>query len=197
MAIVGCSGCGKSTLIKLLLGHYRPDQGHLFVAGEAAVVPQEPSLFDASVAVNIGYGNHADREAIEAAAQAADASEFITALPKGFDTRVGAKGVQLSGGQRQRLCVARALARGAPILVLDEPTAALDWSSAQIVCDTLASIIRRPEDGRAVVLVSHQLSLMKFVTTVAIMEGGRIVERAPHQQLLQESSRYRQLFGLE
>ena len=204
VGLVGASGCGKSTLVALLLGHYQPQSGFVGLGGEAALVPQEPSLFDDTIASNIAYGRQVSQHEIEVAARAANAHDFVAALPEGYKTRVGSKGVKLSGSQRQRLCIARALVKEASVLVLDEPTASLDWASAQIVCETIRNILEtRPDpDGtgqprRSVLLISHQLALMKHLTRVAIVEGGQIVEQGPHKELLETSKRYRVLFGLE
>ncbi|MBI4882458.1 MAG: ABC transporter ATP-binding protein, partial [Actinobacteria bacterium] len=203
VALVGPSGSGKSTIARLLLGWYQPSAGVIRVngreigAGDVGLVrdavsylPQEPWLFDGSVADNIAYGRpEASRAEICAAAQAADAHEFICELPAGYDSSVGRRGRLLSGGQRQRVALARAFLRNSPILVLDEPLTALDPLSA----DRIVPALRRLMVGRATLVISHHLELAEHSDLVLVLQQGRIVESGTHDWLLTHGDIYRQL----
>jgi subfamily B ATP-binding cassette protein MsbA len=196
LGIAGESGSGKSTLINLLFRFYDPQEGRILIDGQdireistadlrahMALVSQEVVLFDQSVAENIASGKPgATGEEIEAAAKAAFAHEFIMQLPNGYDTRVGDRGVLLSGGQRQRIAIARAFVRQAPILALDEATAALDaQSEAQVqkAIDHLA-------EHRTVISVAHRLSTLSKMDKIIVFRDGRIVEEGTFSQLLLE-----------
>ncbi len=203
VALVGPSGSGKSTIARLLLGWYVPTSGSISVDGldtrlldpaslrEAiSYLPQEPVLFDGTVAENIAYGRpDAPQEAIETAARAADAHEFVTALPDGYDTRVGSKGRLLSGGQRQRVALARAFLRDSPLLVLDEPLTALDPLSAERVVTPLQRLMA----GRTTLVISHHLELAEQVDEIVVLDGGRIVERGSHHQLATAGGLYQRM----
>jgi ABC-type multidrug transport system fused ATPase/permease subunit len=200
LALVGASGAGKSTLAKLLLRFHDPDAGIVALDGldvrdlaladlrrNVAVLLQETLVFDGSVRENIAFGRpDATAAEIVAAARAADAHEFISRLPGGYDARVGQRGRRLSGGQRQRLAIARALIREAPVLVLDEPTTGLDAEAAARVMEPL----RRLMEGRATLIVSHDLLLARDADEVVVLDGGRVAERGTHVQLLARDGRY-------
>lgn len=200
VAIVGPSGSGKTTLVNLLLRFYDPIKGTVRVDGhdlrqvtqaslraQIGVMPQETVLFDATVRENIRVGSleATDRE-IEAAAQAAEIHDVITALPKGYDTAVGERGVRLSAGQRQRIALARAIVRDPRVLILDEPTAALDAEAEAAIARTLERLAR----SRTVVWVTHRLVPVVKADHIAVLEHGRLVEEGTHEHLLQLRGRY-------
>jgi len=207
IALVGPSGVGKSTLLSLLLRFYDPQKGRVLVDGQdvrefqyrslrrqISIVPQEPVLFSTTVAENIAYGRpDAPREAIVEAAKQAEAHEFITAMPQGYDTPIGERGVLLSGGQRQRLALARAFLKNAPILILDEPTAALDSETEAAVLRALERLRRE----RTVFVVAHRLSTVREATLLLVMHDGRIVERGTHAALLAQGGHYTRVCELQ
>ena len=205
LAIVGGSGGGKSTLIKVMEAFYRPQSGELRyfgVVGEKlspadiralfAYVPQECTLFDGTIGENIALGRPgATQEEVESAAKEAGIHSFIQNLPQGYATPVGEAGGQLSGGQRQRVAIARALLKGAPILLLDEATAALDSQTEREIQQCLDQV----SAGRTTVTVAHRLSTIENAHRVLVMEEGRVVEEgAFHQLLEQPSGRFRALY---
>ncbi|MBA2617740.1 MAG: ABC transporter ATP-binding protein [Rubrobacter sp.] len=206
LALVGPSGAGKSTAAKLMLRFYDPDSGSIRLDGHdlrdltlrslrenVAVLLQETLVFDGTVRENIAYGKPgATEEEIEAAARAADAHDFIAALPEGYDTLVGQKGRLLSGGQRQRLAIARAMVRDAPVLGLDEPTTGLDAESGEKVMRPL----RRLMSGRATVVISHNLMTVREASEIVVLEGGRVAERGSHADLLDRDGAYARLYRL-
>ena len=156
-----------------------------------AVVLQETLLIDGTVLDNIVFGRpSATRAEVERAARDADAHAFITALPDGYDTRVGERGRRLSGGQAQRVAIARALLRDAPVLLLDEPTTGLDVLSAQRVTEPL----RRLMAGRTTIVISHSLATVRDATMILVMDGGEVVERGTHDRLLDRGGRYAELW---
>ncbi|KAG2580798.1 hypothetical protein PVAP13_6NG364900 [Panicum virgatum] len=194
LALVGPSGCGKSSVLALVQRLYEPSSGRVLLDGKdvrkynlralrraMAVVPQEPFLFAASIHDNIAYGREGATEAevLEAAAQA-NAHKFISALPEGYRTQVGERGVQLSGGQRQRIAVARALVKQAPILLLDEATSALDAESERCVQEAL----ERAGAGRTTIVVAHRLATVRNALTIAVIDDGKVVEQGSHSHLL-------------
>ncbi|PKM03473.1 MAG: lipid A export permease/ATP-binding protein MsbA, partial [Gammaproteobacteria bacterium HGW-Gammaproteobacteria-5] len=194
-AIVGRSGSGKSTLVRLIPRFYEPDSGEIELDGIAlrdlhladlrrqiALVSQRVMLFDDSVAANIAYGEQAGADAaeIKRAAQAANALEFIERLPQGLQSRIGENGALLSGGQRQRLAIARAFLKNAPILILDEATAALDSESEQLVQDALNHLI----PDRTTLVIAHRLATIEHADQVLVLDEGRLVEVGNHAQLL-------------
>ena len=203
-AIVGRSGSGKTTLARLLPRFYEPSAGRITLDGvplgdwslaalrrQIALVGQKVMLFDDSVAANIAYGATPDASAaaIRAAADAANASEFIDRLPEGMATRIGENGNRLSGGQRQRIAIARAVLKDAPVLVLDEATAALDNESERLVQAALERLV----PNHTTFVIAHRLSTIERADQVLVMEGGRIVEAGLHADLLARGGVYAQL----
>jgi ABC-type multidrug transport system fused ATPase/permease subunit len=206
-ALVGPSGGGKSTIFNLLLHLYDVQDGEITIDGQniarvsskslreqIAYVGQDIFLFRGSIRKNIAFGRtEASEEEIVAAAQAAHAHEFITQFPAGYDTQVGEHGLQLSGGQRQRIAVARALIRGAPIILLDEPTASLDGESERHV----QAAIRRLSEGRTTLVIAHRLYTVMHANTIFVIENGAIVESGRHEALLHQGARYAHFFRLQ
>ncbi len=207
VALVGGTGAGKSTLLKLLLRFIDPGHGRILLDGMdiAALDPaalrrtigyvaQEPFLTDGSVAENIAYGEHTpDPARVEAAARAAEAHEFIAALPRGYASAVGERGANLSGGQRQRIALARALYRDPAILVLDEATSAVDNETEAAIQRSLARISHQ----RTTVIVAHRLSTVRQADAIHVLEQGRIIEGGTHDQLLERNGAYAALWRLQ
>jgi ATP-binding cassette subfamily B protein/subfamily B ATP-binding cassette protein MsbA len=207
VALVGPSGVGKSTLLSLLLRFYDPQKGRVLLDGhdirefqyrslrrQISIVPQEPVLFSTAVRDNIAYGRpEATLDEIVEAARAAEADEFIRAMPLGYDTPIGERGVTLSGGQRQRLALARAFLKNSPILILDEPTAALD---AETEAAVLRSLERLRKD-RAVFVVAHRLSTVRQADLLLVMQDGQIVERGRHDELVARGGHYARVCELQ
>jgi ABC-type multidrug transport system fused ATPase/permease subunit len=203
-ALVGSSGSGKSTLIGLVLAFHRPEQGKVLVDGhdlatvpladyrtQLGVVLQDNFLFDGTVAENIAFAKpHATRQEIEAVARIAHCDEFIEQFDDKYDTVVGERGVKLSGGQRQRISIARAILADPRILVLDEATSSLDSESEAKIQDGLRALRR----GRTTFVIAHRLSTIRSADQILVLEGGQIVERGTHEQLLEANGRYRQLY---
>ncbi|NVJ25944.1 ABC transporter ATP-binding protein [Myxococcus sp. AM011] len=206
-ALVGGSGGGKSTVTTLLLRFERPQSGRLLLDGvdmdrytaaslreQLALVTQEPLLFQGSVLENLRYARpEATREDVEAAARVANADGFIRALPQGYDTRIGERGVTLSGGQRQRLCIARAVLARAKVLILDEATSSLDPESEREVQTALAAVL----PGRTALVIAHRLSTVVNADVLHVMEAGRAVESGSHAELLQKGGRYAALWRMQ
>ncbi|HEV8473213.1 MAG TPA: ABC transporter ATP-binding protein [Methylomirabilota bacterium] len=207
LAVVGPSGAGKSTLASLLVRFYDPTAGRITLDGrdlrsitlaslrdQVALVLQEPLLFGASVRENIAYGRADASEAdILAAARAAGAHDFITALPAGYKTPIGERGVSLSGGQRQRLAIARAFVKDAPMLILDEPTSALDAESEA----ALLAALERLMQGRTTLIIAHRLSTLRNAARIAVLRDGALVAVGTHEALLAESDLYSRLWRLQ
>lgn len=207
IAFVGGTGSGKSTLLKLLLRFLSPDKGRILFDGQdiadinstvlrkqLGYVAQDPFLTDGSIADNIAYGEHnADRKAVETAADAAEASEFISTLPNGFDNEVGERGTQLSGGQRQRIALARALYRNPAVLILDEATSAVDNETEAAIQRSLARVSK----NRTTIIVAHRLSTVRNADMIFVIEKGRLVEQGRHQELLASDGVYASLWKLQ
>jgi subfamily B ATP-binding cassette protein MsbA len=208
IAIVGASGAGKSTLVDLLPRFYEPSRGSITMDGRdlreitlpslrslMGIVSQETVLFNDTVKANIAYGSldRFDADAIEAAARAANAHAFISALPAGYDTVLGERGTRLSGGERQRIAIARALLRDPPILILDEATSALDTESERLVQEAIDRLL----EGRTVFVIAHRLSTVQHATRILVLDRGRIVERGRHEELLAAAGVYRRLYMLQ
>lgn len=204
IALVGATGAGKSTLVSLIPRFFDPQAGQITFDGidlrqlkvaelrrQVSIVLQEPFLMPLSVAENIAYGRPgASRESIIAAAVAAQADEFIRRLPAGYDTLVGECGATLSGGERQRLSIARALLKDAPVLILDEPTAALDTRTEA----SLIEAFQRLMQGRTTFVIAHRLSTIRHADRIAVLEQGRLVELGSHADLLERDGLYRELY---
>src|SRR5437870_2440859 len=203
-ALVGSSGAGKSTLISLVLTFSRPRAGRILVDGrdldhvrladyrrQLGVVLQDNFLFDGTIAENIAFARpHATREEIEEAARIAHCDEFVRRFEHGYDTVVGERGVKLSGGERQRVSIARAILADPRILILDEATSSLDSESEAAIQDGLRTLRR----GRTTFVIAHRLSTIRSADQILVMEGGEIVERGTHSELLAKHGRYRQLY---
>jgi subfamily B ATP-binding cassette protein MsbA len=207
VALVGPSGAGKSTLADLLPRFHDVTEGRITLDGAdlrelrlaelrglLGIVTQETILFHDTVRANIAYGvPDAPRERVEAAARAANAHDFIASLPEGYDTVLGEKGTRLSGGQRQRIAIARALFRNPPVLILDEATSALDTESERLVQQAIDEVMA----GRTVLVIAHRLSTVRRADQIVVLEGGRIVQRGTHDDLLARGGTYRRLYEMQ
>lgn len=207
IALVGPSGAGKTTLVDLVARFYDPTAGRITVDGidlrefsarslraRFGIVAQETVLFHDTVRANIAYGRpDAPLDAIERAAEAANALEFIKRLPEGFDTVLGERATRLSGGQRQRLAIARAILRDPPILILDEATSSLDSESERLVQEAIERLLA----GRTVFVIAHRLSTIRHADRILVLDRGRIVQQGRHDELLAEDGLYARLYRLQ
>ncbi|MFZ2500995.1 MAG: ABC transporter ATP-binding protein [Minisyncoccia bacterium] len=208
VGLIGPSGAGKSTVTKLLLRLYDPEAGAVCIDGQdvrnvtqeslrkmISFVPQDPSLFHRTLLDNIRYGKQdASEEEVIEAAKKAHCHEFISALPEGYDTHVGERGIKLSGGERQRVAIARAILKNAPILVLDEATSSLDSESEALIQDALAKLM----EGKTVIAIAHRLSTIMKMDRIIVMENGNVALTGTHDELLaQESNLYKKLWEIQ
>ncbi len=206
-AFVGPSGTGKSTVVNLLLRFYDPTSGSITIDGvdirqattsslreQMAIVSQEVILFNDTVAANIAYGRP-DTPLLEIveAARAGNAHNFISALPQGYDTPVGERGIKLSGGERQRIAIARAILKDPALLILDEATSALDTEAERLV----QNAINRLMAGRTVLVIAHRLSTIINADTIIVLENGRVVQKGKHAELLQQGGLYKKLYDMQ
>ncbi|HQH25927.1 MAG TPA: ATP-binding cassette domain-containing protein, partial [Oligoflexia bacterium] len=207
LALVGMSGGGKSTLVNLLPRLYDPQEGQILVDGvdirlvtlnslrkSIAIVSQHTFLFNDSIWRNIAYGReNASMQDVEAAARAANAHNFITGLPHGYDTVIGEQGLKLSGGERARIAIARALLRDAPILILDEATASLDSESEGLVQEAIDRLMQ----GRTVLVIAHRLATVRRANRIMVLVRGEMVEAGTHEELLARGGEYAKLYRLQ
>ena len=207
VAFVGPSGAGKTTIIQLILRFYDPASGRITLDGvdlrdvsraafrrSVALVPQDPVIFAASARENIRFGRPDATDAeIDAAAEAAAAHGFISALPDGYDSYLGERGVMLSGGQKQRIAIARAILRDAPVLLLDEATSALDAESERAV----QAAVDRLSADRTTLIVAHRLATVKKADRIVVLEAGRIVDMGTHDELVTKGGLYARLARLQ
>jgi ABC-type transport system involved in Fe-S cluster assembly fused permease/ATPase subunit len=207
VAVVGPSGSGKSTLARLLFRFYDVQQGHVRIGGQdirsvtqasvrqaIGIVPQDTVLFNDTIAYNIGYGRPGATEAqIESAARAAHIHDFIVAMPRGYQTMVGERGLKLSGGEKQRVAIARTLLKDPPILIFDEATSALDSANERAIQAELQSVAR----NKTTLVIAHRLSTVVDAHEILVMDAGRIVERGTHAALLAQAGRYASMWALQ
>lgn len=208
IAIVGPSGSGKSTMAALTLQFYHPQSGTILfdqlpsdaysltdIRNQVAIVPQDVMLFGGTILENIAYGKlSASKEEIIRAAQRANAHQFVTSFPEGYDTVVGERGVKLSGGQRQRIAIARALLKNPSILILDEATSSLDSESERLVQEALEELMK----NRTSIIIAHRLSTIREADKIIVLEKGTVVESGNHEELLgNENGLYRYLSQLQ
>jgi subfamily B ATP-binding cassette protein MsbA len=207
LAVVGSSGAGKSTLVHLIPRFFDVTSGRILIDGhdirdvtlaslrvQVGIVTQETVLFNDTVRNNIAYGQpQVPQREVEAAARAALAHDFIVALPAGYDTVIGERGVRLSGGERQRLAIARALLKNAPVLILDEATSALDSESEALVQSALHNLM----SGRTVFVIAHRLSTVRRADRIVVIENGTIADIGRHEELMTKLGTYRRLYELQ
>jgi subfamily B ATP-binding cassette protein MsbA len=207
LAIVGSSGAGKSTLVHLIPRFFDLTSGRLQIDGhdvrdvtlaslrsQIGIVTQETVLFNDTVRNNIAYGQpHVSQKAVESAARAALAHDFITEMPNGYETIIGERGLRLSGGERQRIAIARAILKNAPILILDEATSALDSESESLVQSALQNLVV----GRTVFVIAHRLSTVRRADRIVVLENGTITDVGAHEDLMKKLGTYRRLYDLQ
>jgi ABC-type multidrug transport system fused ATPase/permease subunit len=207
VAIVGPTGAGKTTLASLLIRFYDPASGRVALDGHdlrdlavqtlrqnIALVLQEPILFSGPILDNIAYGRPgASVEEVVAAAKAANAHDFIMALPHGYASEVGERGVRLSGGERQRLCIARAFLMDAPVLILDEPTSSIDSRTELVIIEALNRLMV----GRTTFIIAHRLSTIRRADQILVLDEGRVIERGTHAELMKRRGLYAELYRIQ
>jgi ABC-type multidrug transport system fused ATPase/permease subunit len=207
VGIVGPTGAGKTTLVTLLPRFYEPHGGRILLDGrdirditlkslrdQFSIVLQEPLLFSGTIEENIRYGRlDATNDEIIAAAEAANSHDFITRLPRQYETVLGERGAKLSGGERQRICIARAFLRDSPILILDEPTSAVDSKTESVILDALDRLM----EGRTTFMIAHRLSTVRDADLLLVLQDGRIVEHGTHDSLLERRGVYQQLYEMQ
>jgi ABC-type multidrug transport system fused ATPase/permease subunit len=207
VAIVGPTGAGKTTLASLLIRFYDPASGRVKLDGHdlrdlalrtlrqnIALVLQEPVLFSGTILDNIAYGRPgAAVEQVVSAAKSANAHDFIMALPNGYASEVGERGVRLSGGERQRLCVARAFLMDAPVLILDEPTSSIDSRTERVIIEALDRLMV----GRTTFIIAHRLSTIRRADQILVLDEGRVIERGTHAELLNRGGLYAELYRIQ
>ncbi|HEU4704221.1 MAG TPA: ATP-binding cassette domain-containing protein, partial [Sphingomicrobium sp.] len=204
LAIVGPSGAGKSTIARLLYRFYDLSAGRITIDGQdiarvkqdsvrsaIGIVPQDTVLFNDTIEYNIAYGRDgAGRREVDSAARGAAIDGFIAALPDGYDSMVGERGLKLSGGEKQRVAIARTLVKDPPILVLDEATSALDSRTEQAIQDTLERVAR----SRTTIVIAHRLSTVVGADSIVVLDHGRVAERGTHDELLEANGLYAELW---
>jgi ATP-binding cassette, subfamily B, bacterial len=207
VGIVGQTGAGKTTLVTLLPRFYEPQSGRILLDGhdisditlkslrdQFSIVLQEPLLFSGTIEENIRYGRlEASKEEVMAAAERANSHEFIMRLPRKYATVLGERGAKLSGGERQRLCIARALLRDSPILILDEPTSSVDSKTEAVILDALEQLM----EGRTTFMIAHRLSTVRNADLLLVLQNGRIVEHGSHESLMERRGVYHQLYEIQ
>ncbi|MGH7456566.1 MAG: ABC transporter ATP-binding protein [bacterium] len=207
IGIAGPTGAGKSTLTSLIPRFYEATKGRILLDGNdirrlslrslrqhISLVLQEPLLFSGTIAENIRYGRlEAGLEEVIAAAQAANAHDFIMRLPQQYESEVGERGVQLSGGERQRICVARAFLRDAPILILDEPTSSIDSKTEAVILEALERLVA----GRTTFMIAHRLATLQQADQILVINNGTLAATGTHNELLQQSVLYKQMYEMQ
>ena len=207
VAIVGASGAGKSTISRLLFRFYDVNAGRILIDGQdiravtqkslrsqIGIVPQDTVLFNDTVEYNVGYGRPgATRPEIENAAHLAHIHDFVAALPDGYQTKVGERGLKLSGGEKQRVAIARTLLKNPPIMIFDEATSALDSANERAIQAELQSAAR----NRSALVIAHRLSTVVDAHQILVMEAGRILERGTHAELVAAGGRYAEMWRLQ
>ena len=207
VALIGSTGSGKTTLVNLIPRFYDVSAGAVLVDGydvrrvdlaslrrQIGIVLQTSLLFSDTVRANIAFGRpDASPEEVEAAARAAQAHEFITRLPEGYDTVIGERGLTLSGGQRQRIAIARALLMDPRILILDDSTSSVDLRTEQLIQQALDTLMQ----GRTTFVIAHRIATVRRADLILVLEGGRIVQRGTHARLLAEEGPYREIYELQ